>query len=51
MSMPWQAIGGLTDKDLRCMFAYLQLIPPIINRVTTPVPPDMIAEKSMKKNN
>ena len=47
--MPWQAIGGLTDKDLGYMFAYLQSIPPIINRVPTPIPPNMIPEKFMKK--
>ncbi|MGD1007232.1 MAG: diheme cytochrome c-553 [Ignavibacteriaceae bacterium] len=47
--MPWNAIGKLTDEDLNCMFVYLQSIPPIANKVPASVPPDIIAEKFMKK--
>ena len=38
--MPWPMIGSLTDDDLRAVFAYLQSLPPIRNRVPTPVDPD-----------
>ncbi len=47
--MPWQSIGKLSDNDLRAMFAYLQTLKPINNRVPAPVPPNMISEKL--KNN
>ena len=47
--MPWQAIAGLTDKDLDCVFAYLQSIPAISNRVPSPIPPNMIVQMSKKK--
>jgi hypothetical protein len=35
--MPWQAYKNFTDGDLKAMFAYLQSIPPISNRVPDPV--------------
>ena len=38
--MPWPMIGSLTDDDLRAVFAYLQSLPPIRNRVPAPVDPD-----------
>ena len=38
--MPWPMIRTLTDEDLRAVFAYLQSLPPIRNRVPTPVDPD-----------
>lgn len=37
--MPWPFIGKLTDADLDAMFAYLQSIPAIANRVPEPLPP------------
>jgi hypothetical protein len=37
--MPWFAIKNLTDEDLRSVFAYLQSIPAIRNRVPEPIPP------------
>jgi len=41
--MPWPNVGGLTDADLKAMFAYLKSIPPIKNRipeaVIAPPPP------------
>lgn len=37
--MPWQMIGTLTDEDLSAMWAYLQSIPAIDNRVPEPLPP------------
>jgi mono/diheme cytochrome c family protein len=38
--MPWPMIGTLTDEDLRAVFAYLQSLPPIRNRVPAPVDPE-----------
>jgi mono/diheme cytochrome c family protein len=37
--MPWPFIGQLTDDDLRAMFAYLQSVPAVKNKVPTPEPP------------
>jgi mono/diheme cytochrome c family protein len=38
--MPWPMIRTLTDEDLRAVFAYLQSLPPIRNRVPAPVDPE-----------
>ena len=46
--MPWQPIGHLKDEDLKAIFAYLQNLPAIHNKVPAPVPPNMIAKNSMK---
>jgi len=40
--MRWQAIGKLTDEDLKSVFAYLQSLPPISNSVPAYVPPNEI---------
>lgn len=40
--MPWEAVGKLSDEDLKAMLAYLQSIPAITNRVPGPVPPDKV---------
>jgi mono/diheme cytochrome c family protein len=37
--MPWQAMSKLTDDDLRAVFAYLQSIKPIQNKVPDPISP------------
>lgn len=37
--MPWPMISKLTDGDLRAVFAYLQSIPAIANKVPEPQPP------------
>lgn len=37
--MPVHYVNTLTDEDLRNVFAYLQSIPPVSNRVPQPVPP------------
>lgn len=37
--MPSDVIANFTDADLEAIFAYLQSIPPIRNRVPAPVPP------------
>jgi len=40
--MPWQAAANLTDADLKAMFAYLQSLPAIANRVPEPVTPNQV---------
>lgn len=37
--MPYPMYRQATDEDLRAVFAYLQSIPPIVNRVPLPVDP------------
>ena len=37
--MPWPMYGKLNDADLRAVFAYLQSLPPVKNRVPQPVDP------------
>jgi len=40
--MPWPFVGKLTDDDLKAVFAYLQSLPAISNKVPAPVaPPDL----------
>jgi mono/diheme cytochrome c family protein len=38
--MPWHSIGTLSDEDLKAVYAYLQSVPAIANRVPGPVGPD-----------
>jgi len=37
--MPWQNVASLSDDDVKAVFAYLQSIPPVKNRVPDPIPP------------
>ena len=37
--MPWPMIGTLNDADLKAIFAYLQSLPPVRNRVPQPIDP------------
>lgn len=37
--MPWQDFAKMTDDDLKAVFAYLRSIPPVVNRVPSPIPP------------
>jgi mono/diheme cytochrome c family protein len=37
--MPWQSVAALTDDDIAAVFAYLQSIPAISNRVPEPIAP------------
>ncbi len=37
--MPWPWIGKMTDDDLKAVFAYLQQIPAVKNKVPDPIPP------------
>ena len=36
--MPWPEYGKMTDDDLKAIYAYLQTIPPVRNRVPEAVP-------------
>src|ERR1700688_3516783 len=38
-AMPWQFYSGLTDEDLKAMYAYLGTLPPISHRVDNTQPP------------
>ena len=38
--MPYKMVGTLTEEDLRSVFAYLQSLKPIRNRVPAPIDPD-----------
>ncbi len=38
--MPWRSLAALNDEDLKAIYAYLRTVPPITNRVPTPVSPD-----------
>jgi mono/diheme cytochrome c family protein len=38
--MPWNYYGQLPDEDLKAMYAYLQSIPAVANRVPVPLTPD-----------
>ena len=44
--MPWQSIGQLKDEDLRSVFAYLKSLKPISNKVSDPIPQNMVAKAS-----
>lgn len=37
--MPWHAYGGMTDEDLRAIFAYLRTIKPVRHRVSNTAVP------------
>lgn len=37
--MPWPMLGNLTDEDIKSLFAYLQSLTPVRNRVPAPVDP------------
>jgi mono/diheme cytochrome c family protein len=41
--MPWPAFKNYSDDDLKAIFAYLRTIPPIVNHVPEPMPPDEVA--------
>lgn len=37
--MPWQNFSRMSDDDLKAVYAYLRSIPPMKNRVPTPIAP------------
>ena len=41
--MPWPMLSNLNDDDLRGIFAYLQSLKPVRNRVPAPIdPPEVV---------
>ncbi|MGC3943727.1 MAG: diheme cytochrome c-553 [Chryseolinea sp.] len=46
--MPWENLVNIHDEDARAIFAFLQSLKPIPNRVPAPIAPqDLILEKAM----
>lgn len=43
--MPWYAFAKVTDQDLKAMFAYLNSLPPVKNRVPDPIPISDLMQK------
>jgi len=43
--MPFVGLAGLKDGDLKSVFAYLQSIKPIRNKVPDPIPPNEVAAR------
>jgi hypothetical protein len=37
--MPWFVVGALNDEDIKSLFAYLQSLTPVRNRVPAPIDP------------
>lgn len=37
--MPYENLGNLSDQDIKDLFAYLQSLPPVRNRVPSPIDP------------
>lgn len=37
--MPWRAVAGLSDDDIKAVFAYLRTVPAITNHVPHPIGP------------
>lgn len=48
--MPWFNFGGMTDEDLKSIWAYLRTIKPIKNTVPDPKVPPPVLEQFMKTN-
>jgi mono/diheme cytochrome c family protein len=43
--MPYPNVGAMTDADIKALFAYLQSLPPVRNRVPAPIdPPEAITQ-------
>jgi len=42
--MPWNFVNKATDEDLKSIFAYLQALPPIQNKVPAPITPEDAAK-------
>ena len=41
--MPIEQLNHMTDEDLRAVFAYLQSLPPVKNKVPAPIAPPAAA--------
>lgn len=46
--MPWQEVAKMTDEDLKAVYAFLQSLPPINNKVPQPVAPPDLAKMMAK---
>ena len=46
--MPWQEVAKMTDEDLKAVYAFLQSLPPINNKVPEPVAPPDVAKMMAK---
>jgi hypothetical protein len=46
--MLWNFIGQMTDENMKAVYAYLQSLPPISNKVPQPVAPPDIAKMMTK---
>jgi hypothetical protein len=46
--MPWQEVAKMTDEDLKAVYAFLQSLPPINNKVPQPVAPPDVAKMMAK---
>jgi mono/diheme cytochrome c family protein len=44
--MPWPMYSQLSDEDLSAIFAYLQTLPPVDNRVPQPIPPPAASQST-----
>ena len=47
--MPWQEVAKMTDEDLKAVYAFLQSLPPINNKVPAPVAPPDVAKMMAAK--
>jgi mono/diheme cytochrome c family protein len=43
--MPWQEMAKMTDEDLKAIFAYLQTLPPVKNKIQAPTPPNQLSKR------
>jgi len=48
--MPWYNYGGMTDDDLKAVWAYLHSVKPIKNAVSDPKVPPPVLEQFLKNN-
>ena len=39
--MPWWAYKGMTDADLKAVYAYLRTVPPVRHRIDNTEPPTL----------
>jgi hypothetical protein len=47
--MPYWMIGNLPDEEIKSLFAYLQSLAPVKNRVPAPIEPTEPATEKEKK--
>jgi cytochrome c len=47
--MPWESLNGLTDEDLKAVWAYLKSLPAVKDQVPFPLPPPGAAAAAAPK--